>query len=217
MRPAPPGAHLKSAAALAVLALALLAFAVLVADLRYNGPITRADEPISKWTHDRMSEPLTSFLIVVTHLHGTLAIGLMALAAGAALAWQRQWAWLAALVLSVPGGLLLNAGLKQVFQRIRPVGESPLLALASYSFPSGHTAGATVWWGFVAILCFAWHPGLGRRAMAVALTAVMIGLTALSRVYLGVHYPSDVLAAVAEGTAWLALCFLALGLRERYR
>lgn len=215
MRPLPPPPHLHDRAGFGVLALALLAFTLLASDLLRNGPITRADEPISSWAHDRMSEALTQFLLGVTHLHSTIGICLMALALAAALAWTRQWAWLPALALCVPGGLVLNALLKQVFQRVRPSGDSPLLALVTYSFPSGHTAGATVWWGFVAILCLAWQPGPWRRAGAVALAAVMICLTAFSRVYLGVHYPSDVLAAIAEGVAWLALCFMALGASKR--
>ena len=215
MRRLAPPPHLHGALGFGVLALALLAFALLASDLLRNGPITRADEPISSWAYARMSEALTQFLLVVTHLHGTIAICLMASALAAALAWSRQWAWLPALALCVPGGLVLNAALKQVFQRVRPSGDSSVLALTTYSFPSGHTAGATVWWGFVAILCFAWQPGPWRQAGALALAAAMICLTAFSRVYLGVHYPSDVLAAIAEGVAWLALCLMALGAYKR--
>lgn len=214
-RPLRPPPHLHGPAGVALLAVALLAFAVLAADLLRDGPITQADAPISRWSHDHMSATLTQFMLVVTHLHSTAGICLMALALGLALAWRGQWVWLPALIWCVPGGLVLNAALKQVFQRIRPSGDSPVLALATYSFPSGHTAGATVWWGFVAILCFTWQPGPWRRVGAVALAGVMICLTAFSRVYLGVHYPSDVLAAIAEGIAWLAICFMALGAYNR--
>ncbi len=217
MRRLAPPPHLHDRAGLGLLTLALLAFALLASDLLRNGPITRADEPLSRWAHDHMTEALTQFLLVVTHLHSTTGICLMALAAAVALAWARQWAWLPALALCVPGGLVLNAGLKQVFQRVRPSGDSPVLALVTYSFPSGHAAGATVWWGFVAILCLAWRPGPWPRAGVLVLAAMMICLTAFSRVYLGVHYPSDVLAAMAEGMAWLALCFMALGARQRRR
>jgi membrane-associated phospholipid phosphatase len=213
LRPPP---HLHGPAGAGLLAVALVAFGVLAADLLGGGPITQADIPISRWSHDHMSARLTQFLLLVTHLHSTTAICLMALALGLALAWARQWAWLSALILGVPGGLLLNAALKHGFQRVRPSFDTPVLTLASYGFPSGHTAGATVWWGFIATLCFAWQRRPWPRAAALGLAAAMICTTALSRVYLGVHYPSDVLAAVAEGIAWLALCFMLQGAWSRH-
>jgi len=107
------------------------------------------------------------------------------------------------------GGLLLNVLVKHTFQRARPVWDDALLTLHTYSFPSGHTAGATVWWGFFTVLVFTHRPTWQRRAATVFLAIGMVSLTALSRVYLGVHYLSDVLAAVAEGCAWLVLCFMA--------
>lgn len=212
LRPPP---HLHGRAGVALLALALLAFGVLSVDLLRAGPITQADIPLSRWSHDLRSAALTQFLLVITHLHSTVGISVMALLLGAALFWRGQSAWLPALILNVPGGVLLNYTVKQAFQRARPSFDAPLETLASFSFPSGHTAGATVWWGFLTVLYFASEPRAWARAMAVALAGTMIGLAALSRVYLGAHYPSDVLAAIAEGLAWLALCFMMLGFWRR--
>ncbi len=212
LRPPP---HLHGRAGAALLAFALVAFAALAVDLVREGPITQADIPISRWSRGQMSAWLTQFMVLVSHLHSTAGICLMALAMGLVLAWRRQSAWLAPLILSVPGGLLLNYAVKHAFQRARPSFDSELAAIASYSFPSGHTAGATVWWGFATVLYFAWEPRPWARAAAVALAGTMIGLAGLSRVYLGAHYASDVLAAIAEGVAWLALCFMVLGLWRR--
>src|SRR5947209_3293599 len=81
----------------------------------------------------------------------------------------------------------------------------PLLTLTTYSFPSGHAAGSTVFWGFVCVV--AWHwPARDplRRAVAVIAPA-MVALTCLSRVYLGAHYFSDVLAGICEGIAWVCV------------
>ncbi len=213
LRPPP---HLHGRAGAALLTFALLAFGLLTMDLLREGPITQADIPISRWWREQMTAWVTQFMLVVSHLHSTAGICFMALAAGLALAWRRQWAWLPPLILSVPGGLLLNFAVKHAFQRARPSFDGPMVVFASHSFPSGHTAGATVWWGFVTVLYFAWEPRPSARAVAVALAGTMIGLAALSRVYLGAHYPSDVLAAIAEGLAWLVLCFMVLGVGKRY-
>jgi membrane-associated phospholipid phosphatase len=188
-----------------LLALCLLAFAALAADLRWRGPITSADSGISSWFHANAQPAFTAFMTAVSALHSPSGICLAALCAAAWLAWRRQWKWLPLLVLCVPCGLVFNWLVKQAFQRARPAFDAAS-TLASYSFPSGHTAGATVWWGFVLVWWFAREPRAGPRAAAAVLAATMVLLTGLSRVYLGMHYLSDVLAAVAEAVAWLVLC-----------
>lgn len=198
-------------AGLALLALALAAFALFAFDLARHGPITGADAAITSWFHRNTQLAVTQTLLAITHLHSTYGICAMAAAAAAWLAWQRQWAWLAALAWAVPGGLVLNALVKHAFQRARPALLDPLLTLPTYSFPSGHTAGATVWWGFALAVLLAHRPRLRWRVAGALAAGLMIALTALSRVYLGVHYLSDVLAAIAEGVAWLGLCFTLLG------
>jgi membrane-associated phospholipid phosphatase len=198
--------RLPARTAIALLALCVAVFAALAADLRWHGPVTRADIPISAWFHLHAQPALTAFATAMSQVHSTLGICLMALAAAAALALCRQTEWLPLLALSVPGGLLLNVLVKQAFQRARPSFDSPTATLASYSFPSGHTAGATVWWGFALLVAFALEKRPGRRALACAVAVAMILLTGLSRIVLGLHYLSDVLAAMAEGAAWIVLC-----------
>jgi undecaprenyl-diphosphatase len=193
------------------LAIAVAAFGLFAFDLTRHGPLTSADAAITSWFHRHTQWVVTQLLLAITLLHSTYGVCAMAAIAAAWLAWRRQMQWLAALALIVPGGLVLNALVKHAFQRARPVLVDPLLTLPTYSFPSGHTAGATVWWGFALALLVAHRPRLRWRAAGAITAVLMIALTALSRVYLGVHYLSDVLAAVAEGVAWLALCFTVLG------
>jgi membrane-associated phospholipid phosphatase len=78
--------------------------------------------------------------------------------------------------------------------------------VAGYSFPSGHVVGATLVYGIVAAMLSAQIGAWRWRVTIVLLAFAMVVLVALTRMYLGVHYLSDVLAAFAEGLAWLALC-----------
>ena len=165
------------------------------------------DLPVSAWFHAHTHPFLTEALLVLTDLHSTLGICVMAAVVALVLARLRKPRWLLSLVLCVPGGLVLNALVKQVFRRARPHFDDPLLSLATYSFPSGHTAGATVFYGFLAVLLLAHAHDVRARAAIVAGAALMVFLVGLSRIYLGVHYLTDVLGAVVEGVLWVALCF----------
>lgn len=189
-----------------VAAMALL-FVVLAADLVLHGPITRLDAPISAWFSAHLLPSATSVMLGVSAMHTTRAICVLAALLGAGLVATRQRHWLPVLLLAVPGGLLLNAVVKLAFERARPTFDHPLVHLSTFSFPSGHAAGATVWWGFVLVLWWACERGAAARVAGAVVAVALVLLTALSRVYLGAHYPSDVLAGIAEGTLWLAACF----------
>jgi membrane-associated phospholipid phosphatase len=205
MRVAVP--HPRSTSALAVFVLALLAFGILAADLRLHGPITSADAGVGLWLHQQSHPVLTDFMRGVSSLYDTPTLVAMVAVAAMYLARMELRDWLLPLFVAVPGGMLLNAGVKHLFQRARPVLDGRVFDLASYAFPSGHTARATVWWGFLLIFWLAWQRDPTRRAAGWVIAAGMVLLAAFSRVYLGAHHLSDVLAAIAEGCAWLALCF----------
>ena len=168
------------------------------------------DIAVSAWFHAHTHPVLTQIMLVITHAHSTLAICLLALGIGLWLLRRRRFWWLLALILSVPGGLILNAAVKQAIRRARPHFDDPLLTLTSYSFPSGHTAGATVFYGFLTVLLLAHVRETRWRVAIVAGASGMVVLVALSRVYLGVHYLSDVIGAIVEGAIWLALCLTAV-------
>lgn len=209
MDPPLPLPHPRPARALALALLAALVFATLAADLLLHGPVTRADVPISHWFGTHAQPWVTHAMLTVSALHATVPLLVYAAALALAFVVQRQSQWVLPLVVAVPGGLLLNAAVKLVFHRARPTFAHPLVTLSSASFPSGHAAGATVWWGFVLAVWFAREADRRRRLVACLAVAALVLLTALSRVVVGAHYPSDVLAGIAEGTLWLVLCFSA--------
>lgn len=141
-------------------------------------------------------------------VHGT--VGILVLTALAAWAWHRRNEPQACtrLLVAVPAGMLLNMALKTVFERARPswaIGQLPLSA----SFPSGHVAEATVFYGSLAIEAARRETRRLWRAWCVAAAAAMIVLVAFSRIVVGAHFLSDCIAALAESGLWLTACFSA--------
>lgn len=104
--------------------------------------------------------------------------------------------------------MLLNLHMKHIFQRDRPEGTVLDGLSRVLSFPSGHTMAATIVYGAVIADRLSMQKQDRGRANAVTAFLTKIVAVALSRVYLGVHYASDVLTAMFEGVAWLAVCSL---------
>jgi undecaprenyl-diphosphatase len=179
-------------------------------DIINHEPITVADVQLSNWLHAHTSPLLTKTMLAATSFGSTVIVICIAVALGLFLLSRRQFYWILALLLTVPGGALLNKLLKYVFHRPRPHFTDPILKLTSYSFPSGHTMIATVLYGVIAAYLFTQTTDWRWRALSIASAALLIALVACSRIYLGAHYLSDVLGAMAEGLAWLSLCLTAV-------
>ena len=180
-------------------------FVAIAEDVVTGDPLTKMDLAVVQWFHAQTHPAITGWMRWVSDLHGVLAISLYVVLLAIYLLWKREWVWLAFLVGAAPGGMGLNEAMKHLFQRARPSLDQALLTLPSYSFPSGHVAGATLFYGVLAIMFIGAGDGCRRRAFVAS---VAVALVALSRLYLGVHYLSDVLAAFVEAGAWLALCLL---------
>ena len=108
-------------------------------------------------------------------------------------------------VMALGGIVLLNPALKHIFERARPVHEHGLALETSYSFPSGHAAGAIVSYGMLMYLALRLLPPRWHVPAAMAAAAAIVTI-ASSRVFLQVHFASDVLAGLATGLAWLLVC-----------
>jgi undecaprenyl-diphosphatase len=188
-----------------VLCLGGWGFAQVVDELREQEWRARSDTLVAEFLNQRATPGVTRAMLAFTALGAPGVV----LAAGAVLALllARRGDRFGAMgvLLAVPVGLLINSGIKHIFDRARPTLE-PVLTLASgFSFPSGHTAGATLLYGFLAVHAArrlaSWH----ERVAVVLLAGLIIAMVALSRVYLAVHYLTDVLAAIAGSAAWLAV------------
>jgi undecaprenyl-diphosphatase len=175
------------------------------------------DQQISHWFNLYGAEPATSLMLGVSALHSVAGMVLLVAAAGWYFWRAKARYWLLALLVSVPSGMVLNMLFKYVFQRSRPVFDTPLVNLMTYSFPSGHTAAATLFYGVLASYAVMGRSGWSVRLGTAAGCVLMVLLVALSRVYLGAHFLSDVLAAMAESVAWLAICITAISTLRRRR
>ena len=100
-----------------------------------------------------------------------------------------------------------NDGLKAIYQRARPTQLEGVLGVQSFSFPSGHAMAAGAVFGILALVAWREVRGQGRWAVVVVCVGLALGV-ALSRVYLGVHYPTDVLAGLLAGALWADIVVL---------
>ena len=195
--------------ALATFIAASSLFAIIAANLAQGGPFGTLDTQVAAWLHSHASPALTRLMLILTHAHAPLAVCGYAILLSVFFAARREWYWLHGLVLAVPGGLLINVLLKHLFQRARPVADHPVLSLITYSFPSGHTAGTTLFYGVLAAYLVSKHRSSAARVAFVMGWCVLVVLVGSSRIYFGVHFLTDVLGAVAWSLAWLSLCLIA--------
>ena len=181
-------------------------FMALAWNVASRTPLVELDAAVAEWLRPRRTVSMTHAMLVWTHVHSIAGMTVLTFAFAAVLARLRQFYWLLTLVLSVGGGMLLNVALKYAYERTRPSLEEALVTLHTFSFPSGHTAAATTFYGVLAAYLVS-RTARHRTRTAIVLAAVAaVALVAFSRVYLGAHFMSDVLAATCSSTAWLALC-----------
>jgi len=193
---------------------ALWAFGVLAEDVATGDPIVRLDQQVADWLHDHRSSQLTSLLRAVTALGSAwVLVPLAAVAAGYLLVWgSRRRAGLVAL--AIGGAEVLTLGLKAGFERQRPFFADPLASESSFSFPSGHATVSLALYGALAYVASRRLSSATARRIVLGGAAFVVLLIGFSRLYLGVHFLSDVLAGLSAGLAWLVLCILALDTRR---
>jgi membrane-associated phospholipid phosphatase len=169
-----------------------------------QGPMTRIDQDLTLYLATHRQAWLSHAMLLVSNSHGTEKLLGVTVLLGL---WRfgRRDLGAVRLLAVVPAGMLLNVGLKNLFQRPRPTLEEPLVQLSTYSFPSGHAVASTVFYGALCALVFMHTRSTGLRVLAVALGIAMVLLVTFSRVYLGAHYLSDVVAGVSVGLLCLLL------------
>ncbi|HEY5802885.1 MAG TPA: phosphatase PAP2 family protein [Lysobacter sp.] len=185
------------------LLLPLWGFAELAGEIHEQEAIA-FDEPILQFAHDLAREGFDRFFVLVSrlgYLWGVVPFDI-ALVLGLALLRRYREATFAAIALG--GSALLNIAAKTAFARERPSLWDSIAPEHNFSFPSGHAMGSmTLAWVLVLL---AWHTRW--RWLVAALMLPFVVLVGLSRVYLGVHYPSDILAGWAAASVWAVAVYL---------
>jgi membrane-associated phospholipid phosphatase len=191
----------------AAFVLSVTAFAHLAEDYLTGDPIVRWDVRFAIWLHDHASHPLVRVFDVVTLAGNALVLVVAVAVAGIILLRRTRPNEAAVIALAFGGAALVNGLLKLAFHRPRP--ELAFVQLDTYSFPSGHAAVSTATFTTIAYLLGRRYRSLPARALITFGAVAAILLVGFSRLYLGAHYLSDVLAGISFGLAWASLCLLA--------
>jgi membrane-associated phospholipid phosphatase len=200
---------------LVALLLALAAFAGLATAYVTGDPLAEFDERIATALHSRAIPPATTVAEVVTLLGGFPALVVVACVAVVLLARRRLRREALLVVLAIVGAQALTGVLKTLFQRERPSFDDPVATAGYFSFPSGHALTAIAVYGAVASIVALRLRSPALRAACLAGAGLLVAAIGFTRLYLGVHYLSDVLAGWSMGLAWLLVA--AALVREPWR
>ena len=174
--------------------------------LAVANPLVGPDHELATWFHERLTPAFVSVLRAFAEFGSGEWIGIVLFALLLFFAWKRWWPSLVMLIIAVPGGMLLNEWVKVLVHRHRPFVDGPFVDWSGYSFASGHTIGATLLYGQLLLFILPCLKSRHWRLMSVFGTACLIALVGFSRIALGAHFLTDVLAAIFFGIIWLMLC-----------
>lgn len=161
------------------------------------------DQTVRNSVHDTASPALTEFMRAVSFCGSTVFLTALFVCVAAAFYYLRRRRAFVLFVLTMLGSTILLTVLKAIFQRARPDAYFDYALPSSYSFPSGHSLSSVCFYGILAWLVTARMKNRAAKIAVWTLAVLLIFLIGLSRVYLGVHYPSDVLAGYAAGIVWV--------------
>lgn len=164
------------------------------------------DDPLLWRAHAMAGPALDRFFIFISAIGYQWGVVPVDIALTIGLLIARRWREATFAGVSFAGSALLNMATKQFFQRDRPTLWESIAPEQTFSFPSGHAMGSATLAMVVILLC--WHTRW--RWLAVALAGSFALLVGVSRIYLGVHYPSDILGGFAAGIAWVSGVYLVL-------
>jgi membrane-associated phospholipid phosphatase len=176
---------------------------------------THADTRLADWLHEQATPGWTEFFEAVTWLGNVPVLLSITVLAALILSLTRQRSELQLLLLAVIGTQILTLGLKLGFQRERPFFSDPLATESTYSFPSGHASVSLAVYGTLGFIVARHLSSIRARIAALVAVAALVLLIGFSRLYLGVHFLSDVIAGFSLGLAWVTLCALLLHLHVR--
>lgn len=177
---------------------------VLFADLSRNvisEEILLFDHDLSRMIYSYRTPFMTQIALGITFLGGSIWLTIASVALMLFLILKKYYRAALIFIFTFSTGVLLNLLLKHIIARARPEIE-PLLEEIFYSYPSGHSMNAFIFYALVAYLTYHISRNLPVSLGVVFVSSILILSIGISRIYLGVHYPSDVLAGFLGGTVW---------------
>jgi membrane-associated phospholipid phosphatase len=182
-----------------------------------EGELKNFDDSITAYVLSFRDSSLTSFFQFATNLGDRIAYTAITVLLGSFLWFRfRNWKFTAQIVSVLLLATLSNIAIKHIIKRSRPSIEH-LVSVNTLSFPSGHSMSAMAFYGFLVYLSL---QAKMNRWIKVMLCVVLITLTfsiGLSRIYLGVHFPSDVAAGFTGGLIWVTFCAVTFNILELWR
>lgn len=199
---------------LIVIIVAVLLLATAPNWIIHNGTVALIDQALTSAISRTIELPVLQLAAAVTVLADTPVLWLLGISGSVVLLWRRDYLLAAAWAIAIAGNGTLTRLMKGVFARPRPTYDHDLLVVQGWSFPSGHASGAVVAYGMLAYVLIRHTPVIWHLPiLLIAITTAFI--TGCSRIFLQVHYTSDVLVGALTGLAWLAVCVLGVEFGSR--
>jgi undecaprenyl-diphosphatase len=199
------GLHLTVGLTISLGALWLLS--ALTKDVLHHTPLTQFDVTILDWFHSQSTVTGVRIFEAVSFLGSPLLLSLLGISLAVYFITRRTWIFLASWIAALVGAGVLDGVLKAAIQRPRPIYAAAILQGHSFSFPSGHALASLIAYGMTAyFVILLWLRDASWRIAAICTATVLILAIGLSRLYLGVHYFTDVIAGYAAGVVWLGSC-----------
>lgn len=204
------------AASLGISAFMLTVFAVLAWETIFRNAMVLFDNAFIWLIRYFASPSVDKVMISITDVGFGVSYGVIVAVSFVLLTYYRRWREIAGLGICLAGGAVLNFWLKYLFHRSRP-DLFRVVQETGYSFPSGHVIASMCFYGMAAFLIMRTISSWRGRLTVMTLAGIIIVTIGISRIYLGVHYPTDVLAGLAAGSMWVAFCISLLVWWEQER
>jgi membrane-associated phospholipid phosphatase len=197
---------------------ALLLFGAITQNVVHKRSFTAMDLRFDAWMRAHATPLGDAIGVFISIAGGPTSIAILSIVISIALVHRREWIVVSGWMAAIAGGSLLDALLKHTFRRPRPIGADRFIHDASFSFPSGHAMGSLIGFAMLAYVIITFWPPAGRhRAAVITCAVIMTLLVGASRLYLGVHYLTDVVAGFAAGALWVTACITGIAIARGTR